>query len=222
VAGVPEENAEVEIHQVGGVHDSMVCQLPEGGAGYILDLEINNQTSGTIYCSEIELRMPWQDTRFGWLPDPRDTGRRFQYLRRRRGNWQLVDAPSESYHFSGGVELDYPRALVLNHVLLKRRTLRPRGSLKGLLLAIGGPMPHNLRHGEWIKSTFAIIASNGVEYATTLDLWTDRLVVKPKRATRGNLFEPLAPQRSFHRNQADILVTEKSGRRVPGQDGQVL
>ena len=99
VAEVLEEN-EVEIYQVGGVHDSMVFELPDGRAGYILDLEIVNQSSKTIYCSETELRMPWEDAFFDWLPDPKETGRSFSYFRRKRnGRCERVDAASTSYFF---------------------------------------------------------------------------------------------------------------------------
>src|SRR5258705_13558033 len=77
LAIVPEENVEIEIHLVGGVHESMVFELPDRRTGYIMDLEITNQTSKIIYCSETELRMPWEDGCFDWLPDPKATERTF-------------------------------------------------------------------------------------------------------------------------------------------------
>jgi hypothetical protein len=113
-ARTPEQNAEIEICQVGGVHESTVFEFPDGRTGYILDLEITNQTSKTIYCSETELRMQWEDTLFCWLPDPKETGRTHSYRVRKNGRRERVDVASESYCFSGGTQVEYPRELVLN------------------------------------------------------------------------------------------------------------
>lgn len=186
VATTLEENAEVEIRLVGGVHESMVFELPDGRSGYILDLEIINQTSKTIYClPETELRMPWEDALFDWLPDPKETGRTFSYFRRQRnGRSERVEATYESYCFPGGAQLEYTRDLVLNHILLKGCALRPRCPLNGLLLATGGPMPHDLRHGQWLKPTLALIASDHREYTAEIQLWTDRLEVDQQRTVR--------------------------------------
>ena len=182
VAECPEENAEVEIRLVGGVHESIVFELPNRRTGYILDLEITNQTSKTIYLSEKELRMQWEDALFDWLPDPKETGRTVSYFVRKNGRRERVDVASESYYFSS--TLDYPRELVLNHVLLKGCSLQPGCPLTGLLLATGGPMPHDLRHGQWVEPTLALIASNHREYVAQIQLWAERLEVDQKRATR--------------------------------------
>ena len=150
-----------------------------------MDLEITNQTSKTIYCSETELRMPWEDGFFDWLPDPKETGRTFSYFRRQRnGRSERVEATYESYCFPGGAQLEYTRDLVLNHILLKGCALRPRCPLNGLLLATGGSMPHDLRHGQWLKPTLALIASDHREYTAQIELWTDRLEVDQQRAVR--------------------------------------
>jgi hypothetical protein len=184
VARIPEENTEVEICQVGGVHESTAFELRDGRTGYIMDLEITNQTSKTIYCSQTELRMQWEDALFDWLPDPKETGRTVSCFVRKNGRRERVDFASESYCFSGGTQLEYPRDLVLNHILLKGCALQPSCPLKGLLLAIGGPMPDDLRHGQWLEPTLALTASNHREYTAPIQLWTERLEVDRKRATR--------------------------------------
>ena len=184
LAITPEENVEVELHLVGGIYESMVFELPDRRTGYIMDLEITNQTSKIIYCSEPELRMPWEDRFFDWLPDPKETGRTFSYFRRQRnGRSERVEATYESYCFPRGA-LEYPRELVLNHILLKGCALRPRCPLNGLLLATGGPMPHDVRHGQWLKPTLALIASNHREYTAQIQLWTDRLEIDEKGSTK--------------------------------------
>ncbi len=192
VAEAPEENLEVEIYLVGGVHESRVFELPDRRAGYILDLAFVNQTSKVIHClPEAELRMSWDDALFAWLPDPKETERTFSYTRRKRdGSRERVEAAYESYCFPGGAQLEYPHDLVLNHILLKGCALQPGCPLKGLLLATGGPLPYDLRHGQWLKPTLALTASNHRKYTAQLQLWTERLEVDQKKATKTpNLYQ---------------------------------
>jgi hypothetical protein len=94
VADTEDQQADLEISQVGGVYESTLFELPTGRSGYILDLEIINQTSKTIYCSEPpKLRLPWEDSFFDWLPDPKEGPRRFSYFcRDRKGRRELVHA----------------------------------------------------------------------------------------------------------------------------------
>jgi hypothetical protein len=224
VARSSEKNAEVEISQVGGVCESMVFELPNGRTGYILDLEIVNQTSKTIYFSETELRMQWEDAFFDWLPDPKETGRTVSYFVRKNGRRERVDVASESYCFSG-TQLDYPHDLVLNHVLLKGCSLRPGCPLTGLLLATGGPMPRGLRHGQWLEPTLTLIASNHREYAAQIQLWTERLEVGKKRTKRiPNLYrDPLGSDVASPvvGKQHGAARTEKSRSLYMDGDGQL-
>ena len=188
VADMEDHNADLEINQVGGVHESMLFELPNGGSGYILDLEIINQTSKTIYCSGIpEIRTPWEDSLFNWLPDPRETPRRGSYDRiKRNGRRERVDTVSDCYFFPGGAQLEYPRAVVLNH-RLERVVLAPGRPLYGLLLATGNRMPPELRHGQRLELTFSITSSRHVEYTAKVQLWIDRLQAKTKPARTHNL-----------------------------------
>jgi hypothetical protein len=183
VAETPEESAQLEINQVGGVHESMVFELPHGRAGYILDLEIINKAAKAIYVSEIELRMQWEDRLFEWLADPKETGRTVSYLVKKKVHRERVVVASGEYCFSGSV-VEYPRDLVLNHTLLEGCSLAPGYPLTGLLLATGGPMPHDLRHGQWLEPTLALTASDHREYTGQIRLWADRLEVDQERATR--------------------------------------
>ena len=222
VARTLEENAEVDICLAGGAYDSMVFELPDRRVGYIMDLEITNQTSKTIYCSETQLRMSWDDGLFDWLPDPKETGRTFSYTRRRRDRFrERVAAAYESYCFPGGAQLEYPRDLVLNHILLKGCALQPGRPLTGLLLATGGPLPDGLRHGQWLNPTLALIASNHREHTAQLQLWTERLEVNKKRATRAT--DPYRAPLGFEVgspvvcNQHGAAHTERS--RSPYTDG---
>ena len=42
-------------------------------------------------------------------------------------------------------------------------------------------MPHDLRHGQWLKPTLALIASDHREYTAQIQLWTDRLEGRPTK-----------------------------------------
>lgn len=172
-ADTKDEPADIEIEQVGGVYDSRIFGLPNGLTGYMFYLVVTNQSSRTIYCRDVELRMLWEDSLFQWMRDLRET------------------RSSEVYRFPGSGSPELPRDQVLNHVLLEGKALTPRRPLEGWLLATGGRMPESLRDRQGLDTTFAILASNGVEYTETIRLWTERLAVKPKFATRGksNLFE---------------------------------
>jgi hypothetical protein len=166
VADTEHEQADVEIRQVGGVYDSMVFELPSGLTGCLMDLAFTNQTARTIYCPDIELRLPWEDSLLDWLPDPMEAGK------------------TKCYRFPGGSGLEFHRDLVINHVLLEEGRLKPQCPVRGLLLATGGPMPESLRHGEWVEATLVLTASDHAEYTSIVRLWTQRLEVKPKRAER--------------------------------------
>jgi len=45
-------------------------------------------------------------------------------------------------------------------------------------------MPHDLRYGQWLKPTLALIASDHHEYTAQIQLWTDRLEVDQQKAIR--------------------------------------
>jgi hypothetical protein len=166
VADSPDEHVDLEIQQVGGIHESMIFELPSGLSGYMLDLAITNQASRRIYCVDLELRLPWDDSYFDWLRDPSETKH------------------PEVYCFPGRGSLELPRAEVINHVLLSQRGLEQKRPVRGFLLATGGPMPNSLRHGQWIDATLAIEGADHVEYTEAIRLWTDRPEVKPNRAMR--------------------------------------
>ena len=189
VADIEDQNADLEISQVGGIYQSTLFELPNGRSGYILDLEIVNQSPRTIYGSGPPvLRFPWEDSFFDWLADPKETPRRFSYFRtKRNGRRERVDAVSDSYYLPGGAQLEYPRQQVLNHILLEHFTLTPGRPLYGLLLGTGSAMPAELRHGRWLETTLSLCSSRHLEYTATIRLWIDRSQAKAKPARKYSL-----------------------------------
>ncbi len=157
----------VEIEQVGAVHDSMVFDLPDGRAGWIIDLLITNQTSRPIPFRVVELRPPWPNSDFEWLSDPKGVGR-----------------DPFNYHFPGKGAPELPRDQVINHVLLGRRILKPGCPVEGRLLGIGNPKPEKLLLGGFLEVTLVIIGHDHDEYAETITLCVDPLWKHQQKASR--------------------------------------
>src|ERR1019366_4095024 len=54
---------------------------------------------------------------------------------------------------------------------------------EGWLLGIGGRMPAELRHGQWLDLSLAIIGSDHTKSPTTIQLPAERLEARPKTVT---------------------------------------
>ncbi len=152
----------LEIEQVGWEYQSRIFELSNGLTGYMLELDITNQTSRTLYPCYVELPLSWEDLRFDWMLDPRE----------------------EDFYSFGKNSLELPSDQVINHVLLSEKGLKPKRPLQGSLLAIGGPMPQNLRHGQWIEPTLTITTSDHAEWSLMTSLWVERLEDRPTSQTR--------------------------------------
>jgi hypothetical protein len=157
---VDDEDVDIEIERIGGVHESSIFELSNGLTGCMLEAGLTNQAKRRKYPREIHLRLPWIDLRVDWV------------------------VHSDFYRFPGKDSLELPRDQVLNHVVLAPSGLEPQRFHEGWFVAIGGPMPKTLRHGQWVNATLAIITSDHVECSATFSLWTDRLETRPERAAR--------------------------------------
>jgi len=165
---VPMEK--VVIDQVGGVFESCVFELESGRAAYMANIAVTNQRTRSLDIIDVELRTPWNDPFFQWL-EPVSVE---SNDRRKRSCSCLV------YRFPNkcGLELGYNE--VLNHHLLDRKKLPGNRRLEGWLLAIGGFMPPELRHGQWHDMPLTIIGADHSEYTTKIELWTERLQSRRK------------------------------------------
>jgi hypothetical protein len=169
------EEAKIEIAQTGPVYGTSMFELRDGRAGYVFGVDIVNQRSRPVYCLEIEFRGSWPDPDFEWLPDPQECHRDVHHY----------------YSFPGKGAPEFPRGQVLNHVLLSGSgVLQPRIPYEGWLLAVGGPMPKHLRHGEEVEGALVIVASDHTEYSERMLLLAERNLVKPEpRRTASSLYE---------------------------------
>lgn len=118
---------------------------------------------------------------FEWLPDPQAIGRdRF------------------NYHFPGEDAQEFPRAQVINHVVLDYGILKPECPMEGFLLGVGNPKPAKLLLGAPIEVELAIIAYDHSEYAERLRLWVDPVMKRQhnswRRRSFGSLYAGEQPQ----------------------------
>jgi hypothetical protein len=183
VAVTEVENEDVEIEQVGGIVLSQIFPLQDRRVGCIVDIGVTNRTSRTIDLIDVELRTPWDNRLLEWLLPSQV---KFQTSRKR-------DCSALVYRFPGpGPEFAYNE--VINHHLLERKKLPGKCWLEGWLLGIGGFMPDNLVHGDWLEMPLTIIGAHA-EYTTTTHLWTERLLVGAKIAkTRTSIFPNLVEE----------------------------
>ena len=200
---VRDENPDLHIEQVGGVSESVIFDLPNHRTGYILNAEILNRGSKTIYLRGLELQLPWEDPGFDWLPDPetQDHGQNRQQKSRKAGNRKgrrrAVQTSLQEYWFPASGGLAFPRDQVVNHYLVENGKLT-RKPQRGLLLAIGGRMPTDLRHGALLEASLVVFDVDEIEYRHPVTFWIERRAVVAKPAIRNlGLFEPsLANRRS--------------------------
>jgi len=173
VADADVQLEKVEIKQVGGIHESRIFELQDGRWAFAVYLAVTNHTSRTIDVVDVELRNVWDDDRIEWLTarevKTQERGKRVCY---------------HFYKFPGSCGLELPYDDVINHHLIEHRRLPAKRRLNGWLLGIGGLMPPELLHGQWVKPTLAIIGAGHVEYPTTIYLWTDRIEARPKNKQR--------------------------------------
>ena len=186
---VVQEDLSLTIQQVGGVSDSMIFDLPNHRAGFILDIEILNLRSTTIYLLDLELQLPWEDPWFQWLPDPGTQNRQAKIALGKKLKRPRMQSPPR-YGFPSSEGPEYSRNQVLNHYLAENGKLTQK-PMRGVLLAIGARMPDGLSHGSPLKASLVLRDVEGTAHRHAVTFCVDRRAVTPKRATQNlGLFEP--------------------------------
>jgi hypothetical protein len=138
---------------------TMLFDLPDGRTGCIFDLRIINEGPGPRSVRDLELNMPWADFGFQLLEDPKERGGRDS---------------NNLYRFPGN-SIEYPRNMVLNHVLLPDGILQPNYPKSGLLLGIGNPMSQEILHGAAFTGVLNIVTDRGSPGVCEMELWADRM-----------------------------------------------
>jgi hypothetical protein len=186
---VVQEDLSLNIEQGGGPSDSIIFDLPHHRAGYILDIELLNLRSKTIYLVDLILELAWEDPWFQWLPDPETqnhNAKKAQGNKLKRTRMQ----PPPRYCFPSSNGLEFPRDRVLNHYLTENGKLTQK-PMRGLLLAIGGRMPDSLRHGSLLEASLVVRDVEGFAYRGAVTFCVERRDVMTKPQTQNlGLFEP--------------------------------
>jgi hypothetical protein len=116
---------------------------------------------------DVELRPPWPNSEFEWLPDPKEVGR-----------------DPFNYNFPGKGAPELPREQVINHVLLDCGILKPGCPVEGWLLGIANPKPEKLLLGGSVEVTLAIIGYDHSEYEERISLRVDPVWKCQKQLSR--------------------------------------
>jgi len=172
-----DQDSDLELYQVGALGGAQILETSDGQVCYSFEVQVINQKSTPIYGIGLELHLPWLDGSFAWLPDPRPY----------RRNPLL-------YMFPGRGGGSFPRDIVLNHRLASEDApvLAPHVPYAGFLLALGANLPAGLRHGERVKATLVLVASDRSEYSCEIALVCDRSSRRQERTSTDQALQPPA------------------------------
>lgn len=158
--GGPDFDGELFIEQQGDIASNLIVESDRYHVYYILNLTIINRLAGAVHILEKKLELPWDDAYFEWLPDPAVENRSKNPSKKR-------------YVFPGITGENYPRSIVLNHVLLK--PLRRGVVHEGLLLGLGPrPIPEAFQHGAKIDVTLTLIDQYARQHSEKLTMYICR------------------------------------------------
>ena len=197
--------------------DSIIFDLPNHRAGYILDMEFLNLDRRPSTCRIWSFSYPGRTGGSSGCPTP---GRRAAMQRMRRVGSQNVGG----CNFHRGIAFRPPtgwsiRAMrSFNHYLAENGKFT-RKPMRGLLLAIGARMPKGLPHGFRLEASLVLRDVEGIAHRHAVTFCVDcSRAVTPKRATQNpGLFEP-APK-NYQSGIADHPRLPQTVRRKIGRSG---
>jgi hypothetical protein len=128
--------------------DTAVFDLPCGGTGYRIGINMYNESNRIISPWELRLEIPWHEWQFRWLEKP----------------W--TKTPRESVYLfpSHGLAGHDPED-VLNHRLGSKGRILPGRDLDGLLLGVGqAPIPEQYKDRQAVWMQLSVIDQRGNPY----------------------------------------------------------
>jgi hypothetical protein len=205
----------VAIQQSGCIHDSKVFELEDGRTGWMVDLEICNLTSRSVYIVQVDLRFPWEDDSIEWL---------IPHTIKAKNRGDKAASSYEVYRFPGKYGLELPAEDVINNRLLEKKILPARHPISGWLLATGGLMPRNLLNGGWVESRLVLTVSDHTQFCQPIRLWSERLERKRRSTPRthdvfgkriqGHIFENILQTRPLN---SSVPIVEKANSKLRGE-----
>ena len=183
-----------------------VRDLDSGGTGYMLSIAIHNKSQRSIRLHEPRLKIPWRESEFHWIEDPRRK------------------APREyTYSFPDPGPTGFERDAVLNHRFGRRDSrLGPDGWIEGLLLGVGRePIPEEYRDRQRLNMLLSICDGRGNEYEHSVAFLVSRSKRRSgsiaKEIKRGILFASLDGRRTEvgdRRGLRRVGLTQRRGGKV--------
>lgn len=147
----------LRIIQIDNPLENSIFDLNSGGAGYILCVEICNDTERPVRIEQFRLEPPWADPDFHWLEDP------------------YRSVPRQDYYSVPSSALSIERTTVLNHRTGRNGKLLPLDTKEGLLLAVGSrPIPDHYVPRFKLQTTLTIVDGRGNMYPSKVWLWGER------------------------------------------------
>jgi hypothetical protein len=148
----------LSICQIGSPVENTVFDLEHGGTGYMLGVEIRNNTPKILSIEQYRLEPPWPESDFRWLEDPRK-------LRPREFNYSFPQYGPEG--------LD--RECVLNHHVGRNGRLLPGDCIHGLLCGVGeAGIPDEYQDRQLLSMQLSVVATRGTELTLDIDLILNR------------------------------------------------
>ena len=147
------------IEQVSGLTESLVFDLDDGGAAYILSAIITNHLPRPVRIQDFHLEPPWPDPHFRWLEDP------------------PPGAPQRNLYCFPGLAPEFDRDVVINGCRGKRikARLQPGRFIEGLLLGMGPePIPDRYEHGCLVDMKLSVFVQAETCFSSTVSVWVKR------------------------------------------------
>ena len=165
---------------------SKAFNLAGGGAGYVLEVVIQNESKRPLAPVHISFEGPDWERRMSLLPDPhKEYPARPRKNRRRLRNY--LGAPIDysvvrnTYFFPPDRRAGKAREEVLNHKVDRGLLVYPGEFLEGLLLVVGEqPIPSEFRDGDRIKIRLTVFDQRGRSHRAAFQ----PLVERPREERR--------------------------------------
>ena len=178
----PIPSDELRVCQTGSEIDSTAFDVG-GGTGFKIYLVITFNTAG-FAISRFQLKLPWAQTNFIWLEDPR-----------------VIDGRCPNYSFYSGESLEFERSLVINHFADVRQRFSAGESIEGYLLGRGfDSIPAHIPHGTMIPAFVILYDQFAREFRAPVSLWADRSKKRSLRAQSG------VPRRGGLLSKRDVIT----------------
>lgn len=142
----------LSICQTGSVLETMIFDLEHGGCGYMLSIAVHNDSDKILRVEQYRLNLPWPESHFHWLEDPRKF------------------TPRESwYSFPPHGPEGLSRESVLNHRIGRNGRLLPDDCIEGLLCGVGeASIPDEYHHRQRLLMRLSVFDGSG--HRTQIDL----------------------------------------------------